>query len=88
MVKDLDVKLNRVLKRQEQEYLKGWLEILSKAYPNHWKNKNELFVGHQPGLYNKDMDRLLLMNLTSSYSSFCLITKLLNLYLSKKWHNT
>jgi hypothetical protein len=24
MVKDLDVKLNRVLKRQEQEYLKGY----------------------------------------------------------------
>lgn len=67
----------------KQEYLKGWLEILSKAYPNHWKNKNELFVGHQPGLYNKEKDRLLLMNLTSSYSSFCLITKLINLYLLK-----
>mgnify|MGYP000912368998 CR=1 FL=1 len=63
--------------------MKGWLEILSKAYPNHWKNKNELFVGHQPGLYNKEKDRLLLMNLTSSYSSFCLITKLINLYLLK-----
>lgn len=24
MVKDLDVKLNKVLKRQEQEYLKGY----------------------------------------------------------------
>jgi len=60
---------------------RGWMDILKKAYPENWKEKNSLFVGHESGLYNKENVRSLLMNLTSSYSAFCIIHKDVNQYL-------
>ncbi len=67
--------------RFKQDYVRGWMDILKKAYPENWKEKNSLFVGHESGLYNKENVRSLLMNLTSSYSAFCIIHKDVNQYL-------
>ena len=67
--------------RFKQDYVRGWMDILKKSYPENWKEKNSLFVGHESGLYNKENVRSLLMNLTSSYSAFCIIHKDVNQYL-------
>lgn len=64
-----------------KEYTAGWMDILRKAYPENWKEKNQLFQGHESGLYTKENVRSLLMNLTSSYVAFCIIHKDINLYL-------
>jgi Fe-Mn family superoxide dismutase len=65
------------------EYVQGWMNILKNAYPENWKEKNSIFVGHEAGLYNKQNVRSLLMNLTSSYSAFCIIHKDVNQYLNQ-----
>ena len=59
------------------------MDILKKEYPQNWREKNSLFVGHEAGLYDKQNVRSLLMNLTSSYSAFCVIHKDINQYLSQ-----
>ena len=47
------------------------------------QNKDSLFKGHEAGLYSKENVRSLLMNLTSSYTAFCIIHKDVNEYLRK-----
>jgi hypothetical protein len=44
-------------------------------------------MGSEPGLYDKENNRLLLMNLTSSYSAFCVIKKYVNIILIKNNQN-
>jgi Fe-Mn family superoxide dismutase len=70
------------------EYVQGWMNVLKNAYPENWREKNSLFVGHEAGLYNKQNVRSLLMNLTSSYSAFCIIHKDVNQYLSQNGQTT
>jgi Fe-Mn family superoxide dismutase len=72
----------------KKEYIVGWMDILKKSYPENWKEKNSLFSGHEAGLYSKENVRSLLMNLTSSYTAFCIIHKDVNEYLKKNNQNT
>ena len=72
-----------IFKKFKYDYVKGWMDILKKEYPQNWREKNSLFVGHEAGLYDKQNVRSLLMNLTSSYSAFCIIHKDINEYLSQ-----
>ena len=71
----------------KKEYIMGWMDVLQKAYPENWKNKDSLFKGHEAGLYSKENVRSLLMNLTSSYTAFCIIHKDVNEYLKKNNQN-
>jgi Fe-Mn family superoxide dismutase len=64
-----------------KEYTAGWMDVLRKSYPENWKERNQLFQGHEAGLYTKENVRSLLMNLTSSYVAFCIIHKDINQYL-------
>jgi hypothetical protein len=75
------LKQSRLFGKFKDEYVKGWMDILKKAYPDNWKEKDSIFVGHEAGLYSKENTRSLLMNLTSSYSAFCVIHKDINTYL-------
>lgn len=72
----------------KKEYITGWLDILKKSYPENWKEKNSLYPGHEAGLYSKQNVRSLLMNLTSSYATFCVIHKYVNEYLKNNNQNT
>jgi Fe-Mn family superoxide dismutase len=71
-----------------KEYMEGWMDVLQKSYPENWREKNSLYPGHEAGLYNKQNVRSLLMNITSSYTSFCIIHKYVNEYLKKNNQNT
>ena len=62
-----------LLKKFKEEYVSGWNSFLKGLYPQNWREENELFVGHMPGLYDAKNKRSLLNNLTSSYSAFCVI---------------
>jgi Fe-Mn family superoxide dismutase len=70
-----------LLKKFKEEYVKGWNSFLKGLYPQNWREKDELFVGHMPGLYDAENKRSLLNNLTSSYSAFCVIHNDINRHL-------
>ena len=76
-----DEKKSELRKKFKQEYVKGWNNFLKGMYPQNWKEKDELFIGHLPGLYDSENKRSLLNNLTSSYSAFCVIHNDINIYL-------
>jgi Fe-Mn family superoxide dismutase len=65
----------------KKEYVLGWMNLLKLHFADKWKEKNSLFTGHEAGIYDEGNIRSLLMNLTSSYSAFCVIHKDLNLFL-------
>jgi len=67
----------------KKEYVRGWTDLLKVHFSDKWKEKDVLFVGHEAGIYDEGDVRSLLMNLTSSYSAFCVINKDINQYLSK-----
>lgn len=76
-----DGEKTKLLKKFKQEYVSGWNNFLKGLYPQNWKEKDELFIGHMPGLYDAENKRSLLNNLTSSYTAFCVIHNDINIYL-------
>jgi hypothetical protein len=78
-----DINKSNLYKKFKSDYVNGWTKFLKGLYPENWKEKDELFIGHLPGLYEPDNKRSLLNNLTSSYSAFCIIHNDINLYLEK-----
>lgn len=81
---DLLRKKSQLFSKFKDEFVKGWMDILKKKYPQNWKEKDGLFKGHESGLYDKENTRSLLMNLTSNYTAFCIIHKDLNIYLKNE----
>jgi Fe-Mn family superoxide dismutase len=78
-----DMKNSKLYSEFKYTYVSHWNNLLKTLYPNNWREENELFKGHLPGLYDAENKRSLLNNLTSSYTVFCVLHKDVNRYLLK-----
>jgi Fe-Mn family superoxide dismutase len=72
------IRNNYLYGKFKKDFVKGWTELLKTQYSDKWKEKDSLFIGHEAGIYDENNDRSILMNLTSSYITFCMILKGLN----------